>query len=137
VSEPGVPSEEELRIAEELAEAMRRLRVEDVLISTLMQVSQIGYRRLGATPETIEDRDLEQVRLAIETMQALNPVLGAFVPEELVRDFNQSVANLQLAYAKAAAEVAPAAPSDVSRGQSPGHGLDGQDSEPPPADDAA
>ena len=67
-----------------------------------MHVSSIGYRRLGATPDTQEDRDLEQVRLAIETMQALTPVLGNFVPEELVRDFHSSVANLQLAYAKAA-----------------------------------
>jgi hypothetical protein len=31
-------------------------------------------------------------------------VLEKVVPAELIRDFNQSVANLQLAYAKAAAE---------------------------------
>ncbi len=35
-------------------------------------------------------------------MNAITPVLERFVPEELVRDFRQSVANLQLAYAKAA-----------------------------------
>jgi hypothetical protein len=103
VSESG-PLPEEETVAEELAEELRRLRVEDVLVSTLMHVSSIGYRRLGATPDTEEDRDLEQVRLAIETMQALTPVLGRFVPEELVRDFHSSVANLQLAYAKAAVE---------------------------------
>ena len=103
MSESGPPPEEE-KVAEELAEELRRLRVEDVLVSTLMHVSSIGYRRLGATPDTKEDRDLEQVRLAIETMQALTPVLGRFVPEELVRDFYSSVANLQLAYAKAAVE---------------------------------
>ena len=96
--------EEQERIARELAEELRKLRVEDVVISTLLQLSQIGYRRLGLTEQTKEDRDLAQARLAIETMKALTPVLEDVVPAELVRDFNSSVANLQLAYAKAATE---------------------------------
>jgi hypothetical protein len=98
-----LPSEEQARLAAELAEELRKLRVEDVLVNTLMHVSQIGYRRLGATEDTRDDRDLEQVRLAVETMQVLTPVLGRFVPGELVRDFNGAVANLQLAYAQALA----------------------------------
>ncbi len=97
-------SEEERELAERLAEELRRLKVEDVLVNTLMTVSSIGYRRLGLTEDTKEDRDLEQARLAIETMQALTPVLEQILPAELVRDFGQSVANLQLAYAKAATE---------------------------------
>ena len=96
--------EDQERIARELAEELRKLRVEDVVISTLLQLSQIGYRRLGLTEQTKEDRDLAQARLAIEAMKALTPVLEAVVPAELVRDFNSSVANLQLAYAKAATE---------------------------------
>ena len=97
-------SEEEKKVAEQLAEELRHMNVEDVLIGTLIQVSTIGYRRLGLTEETKEERNLEQARLAIETMRALTPVLENIVPAELVRDFNQSVANLQLAYAKAARE---------------------------------
>lgn len=96
---------DEERVARDLAEELRKLRVEDVLIQTLVHVSSIGYRRLGLTPETRDDRDLEQTRLAIETMRALTPVLEQVVPAELIRDFNQSVANLQLAYAKAASEA--------------------------------
>jgi hypothetical protein len=98
-------SEEERELAERLAEELRRLKVEDVLVNTLMTVSSIGYRRLGLTEDTREDRDLDQARLAIETMQALVPVLEQVLPEELVRDFGQSVANLQLAYAQAAADT--------------------------------
>jgi hypothetical protein len=94
--------EEEL--ARELAEELRKLRVEDVLIQTLITISSIGYRRLGLTPETKEDRDLAQTKMAIDTMRALTPVLEKVVPDELIREFNQSVANLQLAYAKAASE---------------------------------
>jgi hypothetical protein len=100
VSEQEIPPEEQERIARELAEELRRLRVEDVLLSTLTTVSSIAYRRLGVMEGTQEDRDLEQVRLAIETMTALTPVLERFVPAELVRDFNASVANLKLSYAK-------------------------------------
>jgi hypothetical protein len=97
-------SENEEEVARRLAEELRNLKIEDVLISVLIQVSSIGYRRLGLTDETKEDRDLGQAKLAIDTMKALTPVLGAVVPAELIRDFEQSVANLQLAYAKAASE---------------------------------
>ena len=93
--------------AEALAEALRTLRVEDVLVQTLVTVSTIGYRSLGVTEETNEARDLEQTRLAIETMRALTPVLAQVVPPELTRDFEASVASLQLAYAKAASDAEP------------------------------
>ena len=99
MSEP----EDQAQIARELAEELRRLKIEDVLIQTLITVSALGYRRLGLTPETKDDRDLAQSKLAIETMSALTPVLENVVPPELVRDFNQAVASLQLAYAQAAA----------------------------------
>jgi hypothetical protein len=101
VASQGPPEEE---LARELAEELRKLRVEDVLIQTLVTISSIGYGRLGLTEETRESRDLEQSRLAIETLRAVTPVLERVVPAELISDFNQSVANLQLAYAKAAAE---------------------------------
>lgn len=97
-------SEDQERIARELADELKKLHVEDVVIQALVQVSAIGYRRLGLTEETRGDRDLEQTRLAIETMRALTPVLELVVPAELIAEFDQSVANLQLAYAKAASE---------------------------------
>jgi hypothetical protein len=96
--------QEQERLAEELAEELRKLRVEDVLVNTLIQVSSIGYRRLGLTEDTREDRELEQTQLAIETMGALVPVLEDFLPNELVVGFQEQIANLQLAYAKAAGE---------------------------------
>jgi hypothetical protein len=59
--------------------------------------SSLGYRKLSE-----EDRDLDQARLAIETLRALLPVLEGTVADELVRDFKQVTSNLQLAYADAA-----------------------------------
>jgi hypothetical protein len=99
-------SDHEEEAARRLAEELRNLKVEDVLLNVLVQVSSIGYRRLGLTEDTKDDRDLQQVKLAIDTMTSLTPVLENVVPAELIRDFNQSVASLQLAYAQAAGEGA-------------------------------
>jgi hypothetical protein len=99
-------SENEEEVARRLSDELRQLKVEDVLVSVLIQISAIGYRRLGLTEETKDDRDLRQTKLAIDSMKALTPVLGQVVPHDLIRDFEQSVANLQLAYARAASEEA-------------------------------
>jgi hypothetical protein len=84
--------------AEELLQALRELKVSDLLVQTLSTVSSLAYHRLAE-----EHRDLEQARLAIEALRALVPVLAGAVPPELIRDFEQVTANLQLAYAQAAA----------------------------------
>jgi hypothetical protein len=87
---------------EELLEHIRRMKVSDLLLSTITTVAQLGYAKLDPA-----GRDLEQARLAIESLRALVPVLEGSVPEEVLRDFNQVTANLQLAYANAAAEPDP------------------------------
>jgi hypothetical protein len=95
---------EQEQLARELAEELKKLRVEDVLVNALVHVSTIGYRNLGLTEDSRDERDLEQTRVAIDTMQALVPVLEGFLPEDLVSGFEEQIANLQLAYAKAAKE---------------------------------
>jgi hypothetical protein len=99
--DPGGREEE---ISSGLADELRRMRVEDVVVTTLITLSSLGYQRLGLTAETRDDRDLVQARLAIDTMRALTPALEHVVPVELIRDLGSSLANLQLAYAKAASE---------------------------------
>jgi hypothetical protein len=91
------PSEAEL--LEQLEAELKKLKIADVLVQTVFTVSSLGYRRLGE-----EDRDLDQARLAIEALRALVPVLKGAVSEQITRDFEQMVANMQLAYAKAVAE---------------------------------
>ena len=81
---------------DELLEALAQLQVSDLLVQTLSTVSSLAYHRLSE-----QHRDLEQVRLAIEALRALVPVLAGTVPPELTRDFEQVTANLQLAYADA------------------------------------
>jgi predicted nucleic acid-binding protein len=91
----GPPSDDEL--LKQLEEELKTLKVSDLLVQTLYTVSSLGYRRLSE-----QDRDLEQARLAIEALRTLVPVLDGSVSDELVRDFKQVTANLQLAYADAA-----------------------------------
>jgi hypothetical protein len=91
--EQSVPTEEELR------EAVRQFKVSDVLQQTIVTLSSLGYAKLA--PDT---RDLEQARLAVEALRALVPVLEGTVSAEVTRDLQQVVANLQLAYASAAAQ---------------------------------
>jgi hypothetical protein len=96
-SEGLPPSEAEL--LEQLEAELKKLKVADVLVQTVFTVSSLGYRRLGE-----EDRDLDQARLAIEALRALVPVLKDAVSEQVTRDFEQMVANMQLAYARAVGE---------------------------------
>ena len=84
---------------EELLEHIRRMKVSDLLLSTITTVAQLGYAKLDPA-----GRDLEQARLAIESLRVLTPVLEGAVPEEVLRDFSQVTSNLQLAYAKAVDE---------------------------------
>ena len=83
---------------QELLEALKRLKVSDVLVQSLTTISSLAWQRLSE-----EGRDLDQARLAIDTLRAVVPLLGETVPPELVRDLEQVTANLQLAYAKAVA----------------------------------
>lgn len=92
-------AEDEQKLIEELQAELAKLKVSDLLLQTLYSVSSLGYHRLSG-----DTRDLEQARLAIEALRALVPVLEGSVPDDALRDFNQVLANLQLAYAAAAEE---------------------------------
>lgn len=81
---------------EQLLDAVRSMKVSDLLLSTAATLAQLGFAKLDEST-----RDLEQARLAIEGMKALLGALEGAVPEDVLRDFNQVVANLQVAYAEA------------------------------------
>jgi hypothetical protein len=95
---PQQPAESEQELVEQLQAELSRLKVSDLLVQTVYTISSLGYHRLSG-----ENKDLEQARLSIDALQALLPVLEGAVADEVVRDFNQVLANMQLAYASAAA----------------------------------
>jgi chromosome segregation ATPase len=94
VTETPKPTDEEL--LQQVEEELKKLKVSDLLVQMLYTVSSLGYRKLSE-----QDRDLEQAKLAIETLRAVLPVLEGAVGDDVMRDFKQVTANLQLAYADA------------------------------------
>jgi hypothetical protein len=88
------PSDEEL--LQQVEEELKKLKVSDLLVQMLYTVSSLGYRKLSEG-----DLDLDQAKLAIETLRAILPVLEGAIGEDVLRDFRQVTANLQLAYAEA------------------------------------
>jgi hypothetical protein len=101
------PTEEELRAAYE--EQLRQIRVDDVIVQTILSLINLGGLRAGLVPGQEGERDLEQLRQAIEGARALLPL----VEQELGPDAGQirdALSRLQLAYAQA--QTAAPAPSE-------------------------
>ena len=80
--------------AEELVAELRKAKVSELLVHTCSLLASLAFGKLA--PDL---RDLDQARLAIDALNALAPLLD----EGPRRDVRQVVANLQLAYAEAAA----------------------------------
>ena len=100
MSEQGPPiTEEELRALE--AE-LERVHVDDVVLQTIVSLINLGARKgaVGAPPEAGLTPDYEQLRIAIEAVRALIPVVEPRHADKLsqVRD---AVSQLQMAYAQA------------------------------------
>ena len=91
------PSEEELRAR--LEEELRRITVRDVLLQTVVSMVNLGGQRLGLGEGAEEMRDLGQVRLAIEGVRALLPLLEEENPEQ-VKPVREALAQLQMVYAR-------------------------------------
>jgi len=95
--EPHSEERSDEELLQQVEEELKKLKVADLLVQMLYTISSLGYRKLSA-----EDRDLDQAKLAIESLRALLPVLEGSVAEDVLRDFRQVTSNLQLAYADAA-----------------------------------
>lgn len=96
MSEPEAPNTADEELLQQVEDELKKLKVSDLLVQMLYTVSSLGYRKLSE-----QDRDLDQARLAIETLRAVLPVLEGAVGDDVLRDFRQVTANLQLAYADA------------------------------------
>jgi hypothetical protein len=120
------PSEEELRAAYEAE--LSRLTSGDLIAQAVVSLLNVGARRLGpigggggtespaAAPSS--ERDLEQVRDAIDAVRPLLDILERRVPEG-VRPLRDALSQLQMAYAR---EVQAGAPADTAGGAGAGEG---------------
>lgn len=96
--QPQQPTEEQIRAYErQLEEQMRQLRVEDVVVQTIVTLVNLGGRRAGLAPGTEGERDPAQLKLAIDGARALLPLLE----EQLGPDgaaIRDALSQLQMAY---------------------------------------
>jgi hypothetical protein len=119
--EPRQPTDEELAAAYEAQ--LKQIRVEDVLIQTLVSLLNLGGRKAGLSPGTEGERDPDQVRQAIEGVRALLPVVEPLLGPD-AGQIREALSQLQLAYTRIASDEAPAAeaPAAAPDGQPEGSG---------------
>jgi hypothetical protein len=124
---PGAPSEEELRAAYEAE--LARITATDMIAQAAVSLLNIGARRMGPPPGAEDqappgtERDLDQVRDAIDAAMALLGILARSVPSEQLSPLRDALSRLQMAYA---AEVGKADEGDDSGDDGPGDsGADG------------
>ena len=104
------PSEEEMQAAYEAQ--LKQLRIEDVVIQTLVSLVNLGGRKAGLAPGTEDERDMAQLRVAIDGARALLPLVEAELGPDAVQIRN-ALSQLQLVYAQesGAAGGAPGGPA--------------------------
>jgi hypothetical protein len=124
-SQAREPTEEELRAAYEAQ--VKQLRVEHVVLENVVTLANLGMRRTGLAPGTEDERDPEQVRLAIESIRALLPTLEQTLPNQ-VAPIRDALSQLQLAFVRIEGQEAstPARESAAPDKETP-------ETEPPPA----
>jgi hypothetical protein len=91
------PSEEQLR--EQLEEEIRKVRVEDVVLQSVVSILNLAARRIAKDDE----RDLEQAKVGIDAAKALVDL----VKPEAQPQLRQAISELQILYAKHAGEGVP------------------------------
>jgi hypothetical protein len=125
VSEQETPQPNDEELLKQVEEELRKLKVSDLVVQMLYTISSLGYRKLSD-----DDRDLDQARLAIDTLGAVLPVLEGAVGDDVLRDFRQVTANLQLAYAEGARGESTETKPEPDRAEASSRGPDQPKFEP-------
>jgi hypothetical protein len=90
----GQPSEEEMRA--QLEEEIRNVRVEDVVLQSVVSILNLSARRIAKDDE----RDLDQAKIGIDAGRALVDLVNPEAQAQL----RQAISELQVLYAKHAGE---------------------------------
>jgi len=107
--QPITPEELEALRAEYEAQ-LKQVRVEDVVVQTLVSLINIAGRKAGLAPGTEDERDPAQLRMAIDGARSLL----ALVEDVLGPDGAQlkdALSQLQMAYVQLTGQPAEAAPA--------------------------
>jgi hypothetical protein len=96
----GQPSEDELRAAYEAE--LSRITSADMILQAAVSLLNLGGRRLGLAAGAERERDLEQVRDAVDGVRALLGILERSVAAQELRPLRDALSQLQIAYAREA-----------------------------------
>jgi hypothetical protein len=121
----------------ELLAQLAQVRVEQLVAEAASSLVTVGFVRTGLVPEAKDALDLQQARVAIEAVVGLVRALESSVPAAALQELKSAIAQLQLAYARAAEEagMAPGPPpgAEPPAGPPPAGGRQpGQPGQPPP-----
>jgi hypothetical protein len=119
------PTEDELRAAYEAE--LKKIRVEQIVLEQVVTLVNLGMRRTGLTPGTEDERDLAQVRLAIEAIRVQLPLIEQAAPAQ-IGPLRDALSQLQMAYVRLGGTAAGETEAPGSTGApQPGQGA------PPPS----
>ena len=110
------PTDEELRA--EYEAQVKKLRVDHVLLETLVTLANLGMRRTGLAPGTEDERDPGQVRMAIEAIRALMPLVEQDAPQQAA-PLRDALSQLQLAFVRIGGPEAGAGAPAAGPGSGP------------------
>jgi hypothetical protein len=127
------PNEEELRAAYEAQ--VKQIQVEQIVLENVVTVLNLGMRKTGMAPGTEDERDPEQVRVAIESVRVQLPLLEQALPNQ-VRQIRDALSQLQMAFVKIGGQPAGPAPA-AAPGAPGGPGDPGTPTSPPGAQQPA
>ena len=101
------PTQEEMR--ERLEEQLRKVRVQDLLLESVVSVLNLAARRIAKEDE----RDLEQGRIGIEAVRAVLDLLDA----EPAAQVRSALSEVQMLYAKEAGMAAGDGPQGAAEAE--------------------
>ena len=115
------PSEEEMRAA--LEEELKRVRVEQIVTEATVSILNVAVLRAGLVPGSEGETDPVQVRMGIEAVRALLPLVEQAVGVEQAKPIRDALSQLQMAYVKAQSggeQSEPAGEAPPAQEQQPG-----------------
>ncbi|MGH2857223.1 MAG: hypothetical protein ACRDMJ_07030 [Solirubrobacteraceae bacterium] len=104
------PSEDELRAAYEAE--IKRIRVEQIVLEQVVSLVNLGMRRTGLAPGTEDERDLAQVRVAIEAVRALLPLIEQTTPQQAPA-IREALSQMQLTFVRLGGAPDPSQATDA------------------------
>jgi hypothetical protein len=124
--EPELTAEQE-QVLRQMEEEMRRVRVQDLLVQSVVSILNLSARRIAKEDE----RDLEQARVGIEAVRALVDMLEP----EAQTEVRNALSQIQMLYAQEAGGGAESGGGEPPPGgggaPQPAPGQQGPGGEPP------